>query len=174
MLKRRLRSLLLAAAGGALVGGVFGTTWALLAVMVADSNADITVTPNFPGAVFVVPLVWGAMLGAVSGATFGLLLMVAERGRGIAQLRRARVALWAAVSAAVALRLGGGSWALVGIGSVIGAAIGAAGISLAKRGGAKADTDNPTLAQAEASVQLPEAQSAPIPQQHASTARVER
>jgi hypothetical protein len=132
--------LLVAAAGGALVGGALGTAWALLAVLLPEPKT-ITVVPQFPGAVFVVPLVWGAVLGALSGVAFGILLMVAERGRGVAELRPLRLALWAAVASAVALWLGGGSWMLVVLGSAIGAGIGAAATALAKRGAAPAVTE---------------------------------
>lgn len=166
ILRRRLRSLLLAAAGGAVVGGAFGTAWSLLAVVLADSNDTITVTPQFPGAVFVVPLVWGALLGALSGGVFALLLMVAERGRGIAQLRPARVALWAAVSAAVTLRLGGGSWTLVALGSAIGAGIAAVGTALAKRGASSIKSESFTLDQTDKSLDLRDSTTVPLVQQH--------
>jgi len=130
---RRLRGLLAAIFGGALVGGAAGTVMGLLFLLVPGPKTT-TVTPNFPGAVIIVPAVWGAVIGALSGTAFGLVLMLAERGRGVDDLRAYRVALWAAVPSALVLRLGGASWLLVVLGSVIAASIGVAATQLAKRG----------------------------------------
>jgi hypothetical protein len=130
MFLRRLRGLLATTLGGTLVGGIAGTLLALVALFVPGPT---TVTPHFFGSSIIVPAFLGAVLGALSGATFGLLLMVAERGRRIAELRASRVALWAALASAVAVRLTGTSWSLVVIGSGIGAGVGATATLLAKR-----------------------------------------
>jgi hypothetical protein len=133
MLIRRLRGLLATIVGGAFVGGAAGTVIGLLFLFVPGPKT-ITVTPQFPGAVLIVPAAWGAAIGALSGGTFGLLLMMAERGRGIDDLRASRVATWAVVASAAALRLGGASWTLVGLGSGLAAGIGIGATLLAKRG----------------------------------------
>jgi hypothetical protein len=133
MLFRRLRGLLVAAAGGAFVGGTCGALFGLM-ILVAPGPKTISISPEFPGAIILVPALWGAVIGAMSGGTFGLLLMLTERGHGVTELRAYRTALWAAVAAAAALRFGGGSWTLVGLGSALGAGIGAGATVLARRG----------------------------------------
>jgi hypothetical protein len=133
MLIRRLRGLVASIAGGALVGGAAGATLGLIWLL-APGPKTITVTPNIPGGVVIVPMLWGTAVGALSGCVFGILMMVAERSRGIQELRAYRVAMWAALATAPALRLGGGSWSLVAFGSGIAAGIGAVATLLAKRG----------------------------------------
>jgi hypothetical protein len=133
---RRLRGLLATIVGGALVGGASGAGLGLLFLLVPGPKT-ITVTPEFPGSALIVPAIWGAMTGAWSGAAFGALLLLAERGRGIDELRVHRVATWAAIASATAVRLGGWSWTAVALGSGLSAAIGAAATWLAKRNAAR-------------------------------------
>lgn len=133
MLVHRLRGLLASIAGGAVVGGTAGAALGLV-FLLAPGPKTITIVPQFPGAVLIVPAVWGTVIGAMSGGAFGVLLMLTERGRGIPELRTYRVAMWAAAASAAALRLGGGSWALVTLGSGVAAGIGAGATLLAKRG----------------------------------------
>lgn len=80
--------------------------------------------------------------GAIGGGAFGALLMLAERGRGIDGLRIHRIALWAAVAAAPAIRLIGWSWPTVALGSVVSAGIGAAATWIAKRAAERAVPDD--------------------------------
>ena len=136
MLFRRLRGLLAAIAGGALVGGAAGAALGLVFLLTPGPKV-VTIVPEFPGAVVLVPALWGAVVGAIGGGAFGVLMMLAERGRGILDVRTHRVAAWAAVASAGALRLGGASWTLVALGSGLGAGIGAAATLLAKRGAAE-------------------------------------
>lgn len=131
MLIRRLRGLLVSIVGGALAGAAAGAVLGLIFLLMPG---EITIVPQFPGAALIVPSVWGAAIGAMSGGAFGVLLMTAERGRGVDELRPYRVATWAAVASAAALRLGGASWMLVAIGSGLAAGIGAGATMLAKRG----------------------------------------
>src|SRR5678816_1258317 len=105
MLIRRLRGLFAFIAGGALVGAAAGTALGLI-FLLAPGPKTITISPQFPGAVLIVPALWFALVGALSGAAVGVTLMLTERGRGMAELRAYRMALWAAVPSAVALRLG--------------------------------------------------------------------
>ena len=74
------------------------------------------------------------LAGAIGGGAFGTLIMLAERGRGVEAIRIRRVALWAALASAPAIRLVGWSWTTVALGSIVSAAIGAAAIWIAKRG----------------------------------------
>jgi len=56
---RRLRGLLATIVGGALVGGASGAGLGLLFLLVPGPKT-ITVTPEFPGSVLIVPAIWGA------------------------------------------------------------------------------------------------------------------
>lgn len=112
MLRRRLRGLFASVIGGALAGAVGGLAIGLLFLFVPGPKV-ITVSPQFPGAVLIVPTLWFALAGAVSGGAFAVLLMLTERGRGVAELRAYRTAIWAAVSSIATLQLAGASWLLV-------------------------------------------------------------
>lgn len=133
MFIRRLRGLFATIVGGTLVGGTAGTVIGLL-FWLAPGPKTVTITPHFPGAIIIVPATWGAAIGALSGAAFGVLLMFAERGRDIRDLRAYKVATWAALTSAPALWFGGASWSLVAIGSGLAAVIGLGATLLAKRG----------------------------------------
>ena len=133
MILRRVRGLLATTIGGMLVGGAAG---ALLGVIfwIAFGAKTPGITPQFPGSVILVPAALCGVVGAVSGAAFGLLLMLAERGRGISDLRASRVAIWAAVASFAALRIvGSWSWFVIALGSALAALIGLGATMLAKR-----------------------------------------
>lgn len=147
MVIRRVRGLIACIAGGALTGAAAGLALGL-AFLLVPGPKTITVKPEFPGAVVLLPAVLFALVGAVSGGAFGMLLMLAERGRAIAELRAHRVAVWAAVPSAAALRLAGASWPLVAIGTGVGAGIGAAATLLAKRGAEAAEADRESVLRA--------------------------
>jgi hypothetical protein len=134
MLIRRLRGLLASIVGGTVVGAVAGVSIGLLVLHLPGTT---TITPEFPGAVLVIPAALGAIVGGLSGAAFGTLLMLAERGRGIDDLRAYRVATWAAIASATALRFATTSWPLVALGGGLGAATAAGATWLAKRGAEK-------------------------------------
>lgn len=140
MLRRRLRGLLASVVGGAIAGAIGGLAIGLLFLLVPGPKT-ITIAPEFPGAVLIVPAVWFALAGAVSGGAFAVLLMLTERGRAVAELRAYRTGIWAAVPSSAALRLAGASWLLVAIGGAVAAGIGAAATLLAKRGTAPATAD---------------------------------
>ena len=119
--------------GGALAGGVAGAAFGLI-VLLLPGPKEITIRPQFPGAVVLLPAVALALAGALGGATFAVLLTLAERGRGVETLRMHRVAMWAAVATAPAIRLSGWSWTTVALGSIVSAAIGAGATWIATRG----------------------------------------
>ncbi len=140
MLRRRLRGLFASVVGGALAGAIGGLAISVLFLLVPGPKT-ITISPQFPGAVMIVPMLWFALAGAVSGGAFAVLLMLTERGRGIAELRAYRTAIWAAVPSIATLRLAGASWPLVAIGGALAAGIGVAATLVAKRGAAAAPAE---------------------------------
>jgi hypothetical protein len=109
MLQRRLRGLLAVVTGGFIVGATAGVALGLI-LLLSPGPKEITVHPQFPGAIVLLP----ALLLGVPG------------GDG------------AGVASALAVRLFGWSWATVAFGSVVGAAIGAACLTLAKRNARRA------------------------------------
>lgn len=144
MLRRRLRALFASVIGGALAGASGGLALGLLFLLVPGPKT-ITISPRFPGAVVIVPALWFALAGAVSGGAFAVLLMLTERGRGVVELRAYRTAIWAAAPSIAVLRLAGASWPLVAIGGAVAAGIGAGATLLAKRGATPAAEIQPRL-----------------------------
>ena len=123
--------------GGAVAGGIAGEVLGLIFLLVPGPK-EITIQPQFPGAIVVLPALLLGVAGATAGGAFGTLLMLAEGGRGINTVRIHRVALLAAAASAPAIRLVGWSWTTVALGSVVSAAIGAAATWIARRGAARA------------------------------------
>jgi hypothetical protein len=121
---------------GAAAGATLGLIWLLV-----PGPKEITVHPQLPGAVVVVPALFLGLAGAIGGGAFGLLLILAERGRGVDELRAHRAALWAIVASAPAIRLVGWSWTTVALGSMVSAAIAAGATWLAKRARARAPVE---------------------------------
>ena len=129
---RRIRGLLAMVTGGAVAGAVAGATIGLIFLLMPGPK-EITIQPQFPGAIIVEPALMLEVAG-LGGAAFGTLLILAERGRGVENLRIHRVAMWAALATAPAVRLVGWSWTTVALGSVASAAVGAVATWIAKRG----------------------------------------
>jgi len=133
MIQRRLRGLLAVITGGAVTGGIAGAVFGLI-VLLAPGPKVVTIHPQFPGAVVLLPALLLGLAGAIGGGVFGTLVMLAEHGRGVETIPTRRVALWAGIASAPAIRLVGWSWMTVALGSIVSAAIGAAAIWIAKRG----------------------------------------
>jgi hypothetical protein len=129
MFWRRLRGLVVTTIGGAFVGGVTGTVLALIGILTPGQTKPL---PEWLGVIFVLAA-FGALFGALGGAAFAMLLMVAERGRRVAELRPWRVGLWAAIASAVAVRLTFSLWTVVALGSAVGAVVAAAATFIANR-----------------------------------------
>ena len=123
--------------GGALAGAVAGATFGLI-VLLMPGPKEITIQPQFPGALVVLPALLLGIAGALGGGAFAVLVMLAERGRGVSDVRIHRVAVFAAVASASAIRLVGWSWTTVALGSIVSAAIGTGATWLAKRSAARA------------------------------------
>lgn len=123
--------------GGAVAGAVAGATFGLI-VLLMPGPKEITIQPQFPGALVVLPALLLGIAGALGGGTFAALLMLAERGRGVNDVRIPRVAMLAAVASAFAIRFVGWSWTTVALGSIVSAAIATGATWLAKRSAPRA------------------------------------
>jgi hypothetical protein len=87
----------------------------------------------------------GAILGFVSGAGFGALLAVAERGKRIRDLSLGRAALWGALATSVWPLLTPADNRMLLFLCPIGAALAATSIAIAKRAALRAAPGGPSL-----------------------------
>ena len=76
----------------ALVWGVFGLVWVVATPFIDPGTDDINAVPQLA--------VWVAW-GAISGAFFSILLIMAERSRSFASLSAGRFAMWGALGSIV-------------------------------------------------------------------------
>lgn len=100
-----------------------------------------------PGGVIVVGGLVGAIIGAINGLTFGALLLAAERGRSLDDVRGWRFAAWGTLATAGTLGLIFHSVIAAGVGGVFGAIGGMGALWLARRArqSTKAETLDPVI-----------------------------
>jgi hypothetical protein len=97
VLLRRLRGLMISmllwsapwAAFGALIG---------VAYLLGLFPGTVIRGPAIPGGLPVTLGLAGAIVGAVNGLVFGVLIMIAERKHAVSELRASRIGAWAAVA----------------------------------------------------------------------------
>ena len=118
---------------GAIFAGIF-----LVAAIVDPDSID-------PGEGPLVILRTGAIYGIVSGAVFGLLLSLLERGRQVADLSPLRAAAMGAVAAAPFILLTPADDRMLLFLAPIGAGIAAASVGVARRGALRAAPQEPAL-----------------------------
>jgi hypothetical protein len=123
---RKLRGMVgVAATWGLAWGAIFATIGLVIWVFDPDSIG--------PGDDPLLVVRIGATYGLITGASFGVLLGLAERNRSIADLSLARVALWGAVAASVFPLVSPANNAMLVFLCPIGAGLAAGSIALAKR-----------------------------------------
>ena len=93
-----------------------------------------SVSTDFPGGIVPAAAAAGAITGAVIGFVFACLLMLAERNRGISEMRASRIGLWAAIAAAGTTYLFLPEPTLAAVAGVLGFGGGALALRLAARG----------------------------------------
>jgi hypothetical protein len=86
-----------------------------------------------PGGVLTVCTLAGVLVGVVNGLTFSGIVLAAERGKSVDQLRGWRVATWGAIATGGTLALLFQSPLIAGIGCVAGAAVALASLWAARR-----------------------------------------
>ena len=123
---RRCRGVLgLSLTWGGAWAAIFGTL-ALIAELVRPGSID-------PGEGPIVILTIGAAFGFISGAIFGGLLSIGERGKSIASLSLRRAALWGALGTAAWPLLTPVDNGMLFLVCPIGAALAAGSVGLAKK-----------------------------------------
>ena len=136
MFGRRIRAILVSMVLWAVPWTILGLVLGIVARL--GVFGDVFVGPPAEG----VPLVLAAALvglvtGLANGLIFALLLLVAERGRGIAALRPWRFAVWGALaSAATGAAFTQNPWVAL-VFAVLGAGGGLLALALAKAGGGR-------------------------------------
>ena len=86
-----------------------------------------------PGGVLMVCTLAGVVVGVVNGLTFSGLMLAAERGKRVDQLRPWRLAAWGAVATGGTLELLFQSPATAAIGGVVGAGVALVALWVARR-----------------------------------------
>ena len=126
---------------GVMWGAVWGAIFAgiFLAVSIVDPDSID------PGEGPIVILRTGAAYGFVSGAVFGVLLSLLERGKRVADLSLLRAAAMGAVAAAPFILLTPASESMLVFLCPIGAGLAAASVAVAKRGALREPPDEPML-----------------------------
>lgn len=118
---------------------IWSILWAVLGLLVGllinlGSFAGFYVTTEFPGGIMLATVAVGAIIGAVSGLVFGVLLMLAERNRRISDMRVSRVGLWAALASVAPAYFVFQNPIFVAVAGVLSFAGGALALRLAARG----------------------------------------
>ena len=103
MLMRRLRGVLMSMLFWAIPWAVFGVGVGF-AFQFGLIPVDL-ITPRVPGGLPTLFGLSGAILGAVNGLSFALLLLLAERNRGLESLRAWRVGAWGAIATSATIWL---------------------------------------------------------------------
>lgn len=132
MFLRRIRGVLISALLGAIPWTVIGLVGGIV-----DSHS------HRPGEVITSPLLFGnfilalalmcAGVGAINGATFAVILMLAERRRGVDELRATRIGTWSALATGGPVLAFGAPIIVASVCALIGFGLGAVALRLAQR-----------------------------------------
>ena len=132
MIRRRLRGILRTTIAACI-------PWTMLGLLVGvifqrGRGPDVYMVLGRPVPGFVILcVIAGALVGIVNGLTFSALVLAAERGKSVEELRGWRVAAWGAVATGGPLGLLFQSVLIAGIGGAVGAAGALAALWMARR-----------------------------------------
>ena len=132
MLMRRLRGVLMSMFFWAIPWAIFGVAVGF-AFKLGYIPYDI-VAPRIVGGLPALFGLAGAILGAVNGLSFALLLLLAERNRGLESLRAWRVGAWGALATALTIWLALREPVVACVSAVPGFLAGASALWLARHG----------------------------------------
>ena len=133
MLRRRLRGILLTTVATSIPWTAVGLLTGLVFRLGLIPDVYVELGSPFPGGLVAAFTVAGAIVGVINGLTLAGIVLAAERGKKIEDLRMWRFATWGAVATAGTLGLFFESFAAAGIGGVLGAGAGIAALSAARR-----------------------------------------
>lgn len=140
MLLRRLRGILTTAALWAIPWSAFGLLAGVAYRLGLFPGFFIQTRPGLGGIVVALGLA-GAVVGAVNGAVFASLLLLAERKRSLGDLRASRTGVWGGLATGATVLLILGSPYIAAGTAVIGFLAGAGSVRLAQRGEKSSSTD---------------------------------
>jgi hypothetical protein len=133
MLGRRLRAIGISMALWAVPWTVFGLILGIVARL--GFFGEVHVRAPFQDVPLIVAAVLvGLVTGLLNGLIFALLLMVAERGRGIGALRSWRFAIWGGIASGATGAASSQNAVIAAIFAAVGAAGGLLALALAKAG----------------------------------------
>jgi hypothetical protein len=139
MLARRIRAVLISMALWAVPWTLVSLAIALAARLGVFGSLNLAVaSPAGITSLFVIALILGLITGLTNGLIFALVLLIAERGHGIAKLRPWRFAIWGAIASAAPGAMFTQSILVAAIFAVIGALGGLLALALAKAGSGEA------------------------------------
>jgi len=132
MIRRRLRGILRTTIAACIPWTVLGLLVGLIFQRDRGPDPYMAFGLEVPGFVALCVIV-GAFVGIVNGLTFSVLVLAAERGKSVEQLRGWRVATWGAVATGSPLGLLFQSVLIASIGGAVGAAGALAALWMARR-----------------------------------------
>jgi hypothetical protein len=130
---------------------IWSVPWAVFGALIGIAYvlrllpAHVTIMgPRVPGGLPVGLALAGAIIGALNGLAFGVILMTAERRHRLADLRTGRIGAWAALATGVTIYLLTSSLPIAIVTAAIGFMVGIVGLRLARRGAVIEDPDAAT------------------------------
>ena len=132
MIRRRLRGMLRTTIAACIPWTVLGLLVGVILQRGRGPDAYMVLGLPVPGFVTLC-VIAGALVGVVNGLTFSVLVLAAERGKSVEQLRGWRVATWGAVATGGPLGLLFQSVLIASIGGAVGAAGAFAALWMARR-----------------------------------------
>ena len=138
MIRRRLRGVLRTTIAACMPWTVLGLLVGIVLQRGRESDVYMVLGRPVPGFVALC-VIAGVLVGIVNGLTFSGLVLAAERGKTVEQLRGWRVATWGAVATGGALGLLFQSVVIASIGGAVGAAGALGALWTARRARVRAD-----------------------------------
>jgi hypothetical protein len=138
---RRLRGVLTTAALWAIPWSAFGLVAGVAYKLGLFPTGFVFFGPSILGGIVGTLGIAGAIVGAVNGAVFATLLLVAERKHHLGDLRAGRTGIWGGLATGATVLLILGSPYIAAGTAVIGFLAGAGSVRLAQRGEKSSSTD---------------------------------
>jgi hypothetical protein len=141
LLVKRVRGLFASMLIWSVPWALFGALIGLAYVLGLFPNNISIMGPRVPGGLPVGLAAAGAIVGALNGLAFGVVLMAAERRHRLAELRAGRIGAWAAFATGATIYLLSGSLTIAVVTAAVGFIVGIVGLRLAQRGSVVEDLD---------------------------------